>query len=201
MPADRKAKLLEAAKKEFAAQSYELASTNRILEAAELSKGAFYYYFDDKADLALTVLAHLAKPEMLNFEVRSVSSPKEFWDELSRSSFERLKAMEADREGYEALMRITHAVVSQPALVQRVSAMFTPGRIKMAGFLERGVALGALRSDIPIGTLMGLIEAVKTSLYKATFPGARVPNEAELETFSHQVIDLARRIAEPKKEE
>jgi hypothetical protein len=78
-----------------------------------------------------------------------------------------------------------------------VSAMFGPGRLKMAGFLESGVRLGALRSDIPIGTLIGLIEAVKTSLYKATFPGDRMPSERELHDFSRQVIDLARRIAEP----
>jgi hypothetical protein len=119
---------------------------------------------------------------------------------LTRTSFERLKAMEADREGYEALMRITHAVVSQPALVAKVSAMFGPGRLKMAAFLEQGVALGALRNDLPIGTLMGLIEAVKTSLYQATFPGDRVPTEPQLEDFSRQVIDLARRIAEPPRE-
>jgi AcrR family transcriptional regulator len=51
----KKSKLLEAAMKEFAANGYELASINRILDAAELSKGSFYYYFDDKLDLATTV--------------------------------------------------------------------------------------------------------------------------------------------------
>jgi AcrR family transcriptional regulator len=201
MPAERKAKLLKAATRELAAHGYELASTNRILEAAELSKGAFYYYFDDKADLALTVLEALVQPSMVAFEVREVSSPAEFWAELNRVSFERLKVMEADRVGYEAIVRITNAVVTQPALVARVSAMFAPGRMKMVGFLERGVALGALRSDIPIGTLIGLIEAVKTALYKATFPGDRMPSDAEMEAFSAQVIDLARRIGEPTRKE
>lgn len=43
--------ILEAAAREFSAHGYEGASINKILETAQLSKGAAYYYFDDKADL------------------------------------------------------------------------------------------------------------------------------------------------------
>ena len=35
---------------------FEQASYNRIIERAGLSKGAMYYYFDDKLDLYVTVL-------------------------------------------------------------------------------------------------------------------------------------------------
>ena len=45
---DKRTRILEAAAKEFAAAGYENASLNRILEHAGLSKGAAYYYFDDK---------------------------------------------------------------------------------------------------------------------------------------------------------
>jgi AcrR family transcriptional regulator len=200
MPPDRKAKLLEAAKREFATHGYELASTNRILEAAELSKGAFYYYFDDKLDLAATVLMAQVDPAMLAFEVREVDSVEAFWGELGRVSLDRVKRIEADRLGYEATMRLTHAVFADPVMAARVMPMFAPGRIKMVGFLERGVALGALRNDLPIGTLMSLIEAVKTALYKATFLTDRVPDERELEAFADQVMNLARRIVAPEPE-
>lgn len=197
---EKKARLIEAAAREFAAHGYELASTNRILEAAELSKGAFYYYFDDKEDLAATVLIALAQPEVLALEVLAVETAEQFWAELQRVSFERLRKMEKDRTRYEALLRLTNAMMSHPTLAQKVMPLFAPGRIKMAAFLERGVALGAMRSDIPLGTLIGLIESVKTTLYKATFPGDRVASEPELEAFSAQVMDLARRICAPPTE-
>ncbi len=48
---EKRERIMEAAAKEFAAYGYEGASLNRILEQAEVSKGAAYYYFDDKADL------------------------------------------------------------------------------------------------------------------------------------------------------
>src|SRR5260221_3577930 len=49
-PAKRE-RILEAAAQEFAANGFEGASVNRILERAQMSKGAAYYYFADKADL------------------------------------------------------------------------------------------------------------------------------------------------------
>ena len=48
---DKRIQLLESAAVEFAVHGYLEASLNRILSRAGLSKGAFYYYFDDKADL------------------------------------------------------------------------------------------------------------------------------------------------------
>src|SRR5258708_31869284 len=49
-PAKRE-RILEVAAQEFAAKGFEGASVNRILERAQMSKGAAYYYFADKADL------------------------------------------------------------------------------------------------------------------------------------------------------
>jgi AcrR family transcriptional regulator len=49
---------LEAAAKEFVAHGFEAASLNRILDDAGISKGAAYYYFDDKTDLYATTTLH-----------------------------------------------------------------------------------------------------------------------------------------------
>src|SRR5258707_9812436 len=50
VPAKRE-RILEVAAQEFAANGFEGASVNRILERAQMSKGAAYYYFADKAAL------------------------------------------------------------------------------------------------------------------------------------------------------
>src|SRR5579864_3288983 len=47
----KRERILEVAAQEFAANGFEGASINRILERAQMSKGAAYYYFADKADL------------------------------------------------------------------------------------------------------------------------------------------------------
>lgn len=196
---DKKARLLTAAIQEFGTHGYELASINRILDAAGLSKSSFYYYFDDKADLAATVMLHAAEPVMHLGTVHMPRTVDEFWAELRRTSMERLKLLESKRAEYQCIVRLSNAFATEPTLAEKVLPRFEPGRREMVAFLQKGVELGALRRDLPLQLLIGLIEAAKLTAYKTQFPGDRVPSDAEMETFSDLVLDLAQRIAAPSK--
>jgi AcrR family transcriptional regulator len=188
-------RLLDAARREFARHGYEHASINTILDDAGFSKGSFYYHFDDKADLALTLLTldiELARTPFVDLAMPN--TPDEFWAELHRLSKKSLAVLESDRVRYESFMRIGPALMTDPKLLGRVMPLVADHRARLAGFFERGVAVGALRRDIPIGTLMELIQAVKTTSYKVMYPGDRVLTDAELHSFTDLVIDLAKRI-------
>jgi AcrR family transcriptional regulator len=193
----KKTRLLEAAMKEFGAHGYQLASINRILDAAGFSKGSFYNYFDDKLDLAATVFLVCAEPETTLIELELPDTADAFWAELRRTSMERLKKLETKRLEYACLIRLANAMLSEPDLAARVMPVFIPGRVKMMAFFERGVELGALRKDLPLTTQMALIEAVKTAAYKSTFPGDTVPTDPDMESFTDLVIDLAHRVCSP----
>lgn len=54
---ERKAELLKAALNEFTVKSYEDASLNTIIKNAGISKGTFYYHFQDKQALYLFLLS------------------------------------------------------------------------------------------------------------------------------------------------
>jgi AcrR family transcriptional regulator len=196
---EKKKKLLEAATAEFAAHGYELASINQILETAGFSKGSFYYYFDDKADLASTVFLAVAGPIASFVDFRRPSTAEEFWSELRRTSIERLKLLESKRTEYECAIRLSNALLKDPQLAERLMPMLAASRRASVAFLEQGVSVGALRNDLPLGTLMAIIEAVKTAAYKSIFPADQVPTEAEMESFSDLILDLAKRIAAPSR--
>jgi AcrR family transcriptional regulator len=196
----KKQKLLEAAMKEFGAHGYELASINRILEAAEFSKSSFYYAFEDKLDLAVTVFLVCAEPETRVLEFGKPETVEEYWAQLRRTSIDRLQKLESRRLEYQCLLRLANATLSTPEFAARVMPIFMPGRLKMMEFFERGVRLGALRKDLPLPTQMALIEAAKAAAYKTLFPGDTVPTDAEMESFTDLVLDLARRICSPPKE-
>lgn len=51
LPKNKMEKIIEVALEEFVNYSYENASINRIVERAEIAKGSFYQYFEDKKDL------------------------------------------------------------------------------------------------------------------------------------------------------
>ena len=52
-------RFLETAAVEFAAKGFDGTSLNQLIERLGISKGSFYYYFDDKADLFSTVVDHV----------------------------------------------------------------------------------------------------------------------------------------------
>lgn len=198
LEATKKRKLLEAAMKEFGTHGYEVASINRILEDAGFSKGSFYYYFDDKLDLAVTVFLVAAEPELNAKPFPQPESQADFWSTLRAVTMRRLQVLESKRLEYDCLIRLGNAVITQPELAARVMPHFGPMQQKTLDFFQRGVELGALRRDMPITTQMALVQAAKTAAYKAQFPGDLVPTDAEMEAFADLVLDLGRRICSPE---
>ncbi|MFP4199608.1 MAG: TetR/AcrR family transcriptional regulator [Halanaerobium sp.] len=64
----KKERIIDAAMKEFAENPYSKTSINRIIEQADISKGSFYQYFNNKKDLYkyLIELVTAKKIEFLN---------------------------------------------------------------------------------------------------------------------------------------
>lgn len=56
LPEEKKKRIIKAALKEFARVSYEEISINRIIQEAEIPRGSFYQYFEDKQDLEIFLL-------------------------------------------------------------------------------------------------------------------------------------------------
>lgn len=201
LEADKKQRLLDAATREFGRHGYELASINRILDEAGFSKGSFYYYFDDKLDLAATTMLHAGGPLMRLGDIHMPATIAEFWVELRRISYERLKNLETRRVEFDCLSRLGAAMAKNPELMARVMPVFGPARVKMIEFLQRGQQLGALRSDLPVPTYVAMLEAAKTSAFSTMFPEDRTLSDAELESFTDFMLDLAQRIGAPVKGE
>jgi AcrR family transcriptional regulator len=56
LPDDKKNKIIQASIKEFSNATYEKASINKIIKDANISRGSFYMYFEDKMDLTMYLL-------------------------------------------------------------------------------------------------------------------------------------------------
>jgi len=67
LDAERQSQIMTAALDEFSTQSYAEASTNRICKIAEIAKGSFYQYFEDKLDLYTYLLNQSANVKMTVF--------------------------------------------------------------------------------------------------------------------------------------
>jgi AcrR family transcriptional regulator len=197
--AEKRDALLDAATFEFASQGYDDASINRILLAAGFSKGAFYYYFDDKADLAVAVLERWARRyERMWDDLRLPTTPEEFWA-LGEEVLVRSTAQLRDEPQVttDAMMRLgtalaRHADVRERLTNAKVSGILT----KVLAFWKRGQEIGAVRTDLSVQQLLAIVQDMKLTLVRLLLPSDRAATVDEIEAFSRVQYDLVRRVAE-----
>ena len=196
---DRQRTILAAAETEFGAHGYSGASLNRIIATAGLSKGVFYYYFDDKADLAATIFEHATRDAIGSAEGMKLPEGRfDFWkffEELLKGTIETLRT--APRQS-DALSRLGMAFIHDPALSARLMAALRDFMRLATRFWRRGQEMGAVRSDIPAELLVTVLQGAKEGLARAYLPSDRAPTRSELDRFVEMQLDLFRRVAGPR---
>ncbi|MCA9595853.1 MAG: TetR/AcrR family transcriptional regulator [Myxococcales bacterium] len=188
--------LLEVATQEFAEHGYDGASINRILAGAGLSKGAFYYYFDDKADLAAAVIAKAGAAWIASLTALPIpSSADQFWNEMEQLNARATAELEGSPVRGDLLARLSVALARNPDLVDRLGPFMKEVREHLTALYRRGQELGAVRSDIDVEALMTILQGAKLAVGLAMLPADRVPTSEELARFKNVNFDCMRRLA------
>ncbi len=164
LESERREEILSVAARHFATQGYDGASLNRILADCGLSKGAAYYYFDDKADLFATVVERAVE---LVFDRR-----EQDWESLDRESFwpaleslycRQLVTFRAHPH-YFRVAKLAGEASRHSRDGQRIGARLEPLIAGLKGLLTHAVALGVIRDDLPptlvFAMLGGLDDAI-----------------------------------------
>lgn len=154
--------LLAIATKHFASRGFEGASLNEILAQAGISKGAYYYYFDDKDDLFATTLesaidAILARLPLPDF---SRLTRKTFWPTVERFVGKWASAFDLSSELIQAAAQLSEAQRKSP----RYAPLFAKGQEIYLKLIGPGQKLGCIRSDLPTDVLIRLLEANDAAL-------------------------------------
>ena len=157
-PAQQQA-ILRAAFDEFAAHGFHSASLNRIIDAAGISKGSMYYYFDGKEEL----YAHVARRELGRlfesagpFPVPAARDPDGFWSTLE-DYYRRIMVALAASPKLAALARDWILASSSPTLQQAQKDM----EGALVPWFQQTLVLGqrarAVRKDVPAGLLIAVV--------------------------------------------
>ncbi len=144
----RRRDILDRATSEFVEHGYQGASLNRLLDAAGLSKGSFYYYFDDRDDLFGAVLEHVMNFKGAPESLFSVSSAEEFWEEVEGWVESIYASFLSSPEGMalaRELPKLT-GVSPLPEVVQRMMGAMHQETVRI---LKVGQTVSAVRTDLP----------------------------------------------------
>ena len=157
LSAERRTELLECAANEFAQHGFRGASLNRIIGGAGLSKGVFYYYFDDKADLFETVVGYAFEHVVGTTQIDTDALEREsFWPTLE-STYVELLPKTHDLPWLAGIGKLAWESAQDPELEGLVARHFSDVRRFVSDLLQHGRDVGAVRGDGPLGLLVAMV--------------------------------------------
>jgi AcrR family transcriptional regulator len=197
LPAHQQRSIVQAALDEFAAHGFHDASLNRVIEAAGISKGSLYYYFDGKEDLfAYVVQVGLGGliAEVGPLPDLGAGDADTFWSALESYYLKLAMALLASPQ-LAALLRGWAAASKNPEFQRATGELEQASLPWIAQALETGHRVGAVRDDVPDSLLMaavlGMGEAMDFWLL------AQQPDDDSLPGVIATIVGMLRRAAAP----
>jgi AcrR family transcriptional regulator len=193
LPPEQQESILAVALEEFAGRGYYEASLNRVIEAAGISKGSMYYYFDGKEDLYV----HVTRGAIAQLFARVGVAPDleaadadSFWSLVADYYLQLMRALAAWPQ-LAALLRGWTAASRNPAVQQAQGDLERASLPWIEQALVTGQRVGAVRTDVPasllIAVALGMGEAMDLWLM------ATQPNDDDLPGLSSALVDMIRR--------
>lgn len=139
-------RLLDVAAARFAERGYDATSFSDLVEASGLSRGAFYFHFDSKRDLALEVFRDRqrrlqeAVMERVDPQLPALDRFRQLWIERAR--------VIADDPSLGCLRKVASALADDPDLRDELAEVHARPVRLMAGMLAEAQHDGALRGDL-----------------------------------------------------
>ena len=194
---DTRFRILETAAEEFAARGFEGVSLNQLIDRLEMSKGSFYNYFDDKADLFTTV-ADLAWAIVLPVEQLDLEgfNAENYWTTLEALMQEARSRVRAN----PWLVGFTRLMYDPPEISGVRDAMaekFNEARQWQAELIRRGQDFGTVRADLPVELLQALLVGADEAGDRWFVNNWDGLEEQEVERLFQEVFAIFRRMLEP----
>ncbi len=198
LDATKRKKILDVAAEEIAESGFERASYNRIIERAGLSKGAMYYYFDDKGDLYATVLRYLLNVDDidLSWVDKLPDEPERLWLWVLEFSRHQL-AFSLENPIVAAVGRDFAKRSPQVAALPAVAGLYADLDRMLEAVLAHGQRIGAVRTDLPTPLLLAVTLGAGEAMDRWFIDAMDGLDEETLDRLLVQSTDLLRRILMP----
>ena len=189
-------RIIEAAKVEFAESGYERASYNKIIEAAGLSKGAMYYYFDDKLDLYVTVLEDVNHALLSTMSMDEWCAEGGFWvaiEGMLRSCWEYIIAHPEMAALAKPMKSFSRSMRSEG----RLAELYTQWSSILRELLHQGQLQGEVRDDRPLELLVEIAMSLDETLEFWLLEHLSELSEDPVEEVVAIAVELMRRVLAP----
>lgn len=168
--------LFNAALEEFIEKGYENASINSILQTAGMSKGQFYYHFQNKEGLYLALIGVLI--EQKKAFLASVMKPEDFQQDIFGILKTQIGYGLQFAQAFPAINRFSESFIKEqgnPIYKKSLETYNFEDNNVIDNLVEQAHKRGELRDDLPLPFIRGLIGYLLTHSIEV----------AELDTAEH----------------
>jgi AcrR family transcriptional regulator len=192
LPHQERARLLRIATKHFAKRGFDGASLNEMLAESGISKGAYYYYFDDKDDLFVTALESGLDATLARFAMPQLDTVtrEEFWPTVERFINEWAASFDSSSDLFKVAIQLTDAQRKSP----RFAPMLKKAQTIYRMLIEPGRRLGCVRTDLSTDVLVRLLEANDAVLDSIFFSAHPNVSRASVTKHVKIVFDTFKRL-------
>ena len=197
LPETEQRRILETAATEFAVNGFDGTSLNRLIEGLGISKGSFYYYFDDKADLFITVVEHTWRTMIPDdeFDLSSLDGDT-YWaviEEVMREAHLQVR----EKPWLVGMGRLFYSPPDVQGIRARLEEILNEARQLQSELIRRGQAIGVVRDDLPIGLLQALLVGADEAADQWFGLNWDRLGSPEIERLFTEVFAIFRRMLEP----
>ncbi|MFC7441054.1 TetR/AcrR family transcriptional regulator [Laceyella putida] len=188
IPADKREKIFQATIKEFADKGYEQASTNQIVQEADISKGLLFHYFGNKKGLFLSTFHYSIE------RVRAAVVPP--MEELSPDFFER--QLQFARLKLQLFMKhpleYRFLLTAYDRVPEEIAIEIKQWKETVRGvnhqLMWEGVDFSRFRKDLPIERLIKWVMVSLEAVGEQWLPRLLAEPDKGLSLLDHSIKDL-----------
>lgn len=188
-PAEKQMLILQSALAEFADHGYDLASTNRIVEKAQISKGVLFKYFTNKEQLFSYILEGKLEKKLQWMTSDTEALPSDFFDILRWYTIREMAFFKNEPLFFKAFQHVSN----QPqhpvyAKILKLSGTYSE---EIVSKLVNGLPSAALREGVTVHKAFQFISWVFEGFKKQYVVDLDAPNwEAEAMAEVEQLFDM-----------
>ncbi|MCX7570998.1 TetR/AcrR family transcriptional regulator [Tumebacillus sp. DT12] len=170
--------MFRAALAEFVEYGYDLASTNRIVEQAGISKGVLFKYFSNKEGLFRYVCERGAQEMERAFDLAPEELPDDFFEALKVLAWREIEFSQGEPEIYRFFQRIAENM-AHPVHQGVIATIASSTQGLYLSIMSR-LNVSQLRPDVPYETILHYFKWVMEGAKKHLFAVEPPPRDVTL---------------------
>lgn len=158
LPAEKRDRITQAIIDEFAENTYETASINQIVKNADIAKGSFYQYFDDKLDI-YKMTVEICQAEKMKYIEGSQKNTRYLDDfTLIRELYISIIQFEVDHPRLSSIMYMFHKSSDLELKNQVEADVDICDGFEIKKILDDGIDKGTIYYNIDVELVTFLLE-------------------------------------------